>query len=215
MIKRHIFSIFVLIVCILSWQIYVHKDAVVVPAMAQEDELEPAGGQASQQTPIKGEAIASLQQAKAWATSRGASEAFVGIANEYYKIGKVMGIRADVLYAQSAKETAFGNYTGSVVPAMNNFAGIKTNTATGDTTLDHANFDTSEEGVQAHFNHMAAYIGIQPVGKVHERYYIVASTSWAGTIECVEQLGGKWAPAEEYGMSIVQDYLIGMINFEV
>ena len=38
---------------------------------------------------------------------------------------------------------------------------------------------------------MAAYVGLAPVGEPHDRYYVVKSIAWAGTVKYVEQLGGR------------------------
>lgn len=166
-------------------------------------------------TPILGEAEASLEQAKRWAKNRDAHERFIEIAELYWKYGEITGIRADVLYAQAAKETAFGKYTGQVKPEQNNWAGIKKYGAVGDEPEDHEDFETPEDGVRGHFNHMGAYVGTEPVGEPHGRYKSVKSLAWAGTVKTVEQLGGKWCPNKGYGNSIVLDFLTPMINTTV
>ena len=163
-------------------------------------------------TPILGDAQVSLEQAKAWARGKGADQRFIDIADLYWKIGEQSEIRPEVLYAQAAKETNYGKYTGNVVPEQNNWAGIKTATASGDTTEDHETFATPEDGVRAHFNHMSAYVSVPVMGTPHGRYDVVKSTPWAGTVQYVEQLGGRWAPDESYGNSIVQQYLNGMME---
>ena len=162
--------------------------------------LEPDAGK----TPITGASEVTLAQAQSWARAKGASDLFVDAAEWYWYWGDVFGIRADVMYAQSAKETAYGNYGGAVLPEMNNFAGIKTKNPTGDRTEDHESFPTPEEGVRAHFNHMAAYIGIAPVGEPHDRYYVLKSIDWIGDVKYVEQLGGKWCPDINYGYQVLE-----------
>ena len=54
---------------------------------------------------------------------------------------------------------------------------------------------------------MSAYVGLEPIGEPHGRYYVVKGLAWAGTVKTVEELGGKWAPRAGYGQSIV-----GLIN---
>ena len=159
---------------------------------------------------IKGKAKHTLADAIKWAKAHNATQKFISAASIYWSIGEKMGIRPDVLYAQAAKETAYGKYTGNVTEDMNNFAGIKKAGAVGDEKTDHESFATMQEGIQAHFNHMAAYVGVKPLGSVHGRYDSVMSCDWAGTIKYVEQLSGRWAPAEDYGQSIVNDYLAKM-----
>lgn len=163
-------------------------------------------------TPILGPAQATVGQAQAWAKSRGAHQRYVDIATIYWKYGQLTGIRPEVLYAQAAKETAFGKYGGAVTPDQNNWAGIKTKNASGDKREDHETFATPDDGVRAHFNHIAAYVGKNPIGEPHGRWLIVNTLSWAGKVRTVEELGGKWAPAADYGTSIIKDYLAPMLG---
>ena len=165
-------------------------------------------------TPIVGESQVSLEQAKEWATKRGAHQRFIDIADIYWKYGELTGIRPEVLYAQAAKETGYGKYGGRVLPEMNNWAGIKTAVANGDNTYDHETFATPDDGVRAHFNHMSAYLGLEPVGEPHGRYYTACRTAWAGTVKNVEDLGNKWAPEHTYGYSMVARYIQPMIDGE-
>lgn len=164
------------------------------------------------QTPIIGESTVSLEQAKKWAKNNGAHERFIDIADTYWKYGEITGMRPEILYGQAAKETAFGKYTGQVKPEQNNWAGIKIKNATGDKPEDHETFSTADDGVRAHFNHMSQYVGLAPVGEPHDRYYVLNSMSWRGTVKYAEQLGGKWAPDITYGYSIVVKLLQPMEN---
>lgn len=167
-----------------------------------------------QLTPILGRPQATVHQAKQWAKDRNAHQRFIDIADEYWWQGPLLGIRPEVAYAQSAKETAFGRYGGAVHPDQNNWAGIKTATATGDQPEDHETFASPAEGVRAHYNHLCAYVGKNPVGDPHGRYYLVTRLSWAGTIRHVEELGGRWAPNPDYGNSIIRDYLTPLLKTE-
>ncbi len=164
-------------------------------------------------TPLLGSSEVSLESAKAWAEARGAAQLFIDAADYYWQYGELTGIRADVLYAQAAKETGFGKYGGAVTADMNNFAGIKKYGATGDAKDDHESFATQEDGVRAHFNHMCAYVGLAPIGEVHGRYNSVVTMPWAGTVKNVEALGGKWCPDLYYGYAIVNNLMSGMKNY--
>ncbi|MBR5236699.1 MAG: S-layer homology domain-containing protein [Clostridia bacterium] len=163
-------------------------------------------------TPIVGESQVTLEQAKAWATKRGAHQRFIDAADIYWKYGEITGIRPEILYAQAAKETGYGKYGGRVLPEQNNWAGIKTATANGDGTYDHECFETPDDGIRAHFNHMSAYLGLEPVGEPHGRYYTACRTAWAGTVKTVEELGNKWAPEHTYGYSLVVKFLMPMMS---
>lgn len=163
-------------------------------------------------TPMTGAPAVTLEQAQAWATYRGATESFVAAAEYYWKYGEITTIRPELLYAQSAKETGFGKYGGAVLPEQNNFAGIKKYGHNGDATEDHETFETQEDGVRAHFNHMTAYLGLEPVGETHGRYQSIKSMPWAGSVELLEELGGKWCPDLYYGFSILHDYIEPMMK---
>lgn len=163
-------------------------------------------------TPLKAESKVSKEQAIAWAKKANASDMFIEAAEYYWKYGELTGICPEILYAQSAKETKYGNYGGNVIPEQNNFAGIKVYGATGDTTYDHESFATIEDGVRGHFNHMMAYTGGEPIGEAHKRYYSTSKMPWAGTVQTLEELGGKWCPDLYYGYSILHDYVEPMLN---
>lgn len=162
------------------------------------------------QTPMMGESTVTLEQAKRWAEKKGAHQRFIDIADYYWKYGEITGVRPEILYGQAAKETGFGKYTGQVKPEQNNWAGIKIKNPIADRPEDHETFATPEDGVRAHFNHISAYVGIDPVGEPHDRYYVLKTVAWRGTVKNVEQLGGKWAPDVTYGYNIVVKMLRGM-----
>lgn len=170
---------------------------------------------------IEGHSLSSVSQMQQWAKKRGAHQRFIDIAGIYWEMyldfHQILGttIRPEVLYAQAAKETNFGKYTGQVKPEQNNWAGIKIGKPSGDKPEDHESFNNPLAGVRAHFNHIAAYIGAYPLGTAHDRYYVVRSLSWAGTVRFVEELGGKWAPNPKYGEDIVNLYLNDLLNTEV
>lgn len=163
-------------------------------------------------TPLKSESKVTKEQAIAWAKNSNASDMFIEAAEYYWQYGEITGICPEILYAQSAKETKFGNYGGNVIPEQNNFAGIKVYGATGDATYDHESFANIEDGVRGHFNHMMAYVGGEPIGEVHQRYYSTSKMSWAGKVTTLEELGGKWCPDLYYGYSILHDFIEPMMN---
>lgn len=49
--------------------------------------------------------------------------------------------------------------------------------AAGSEPEDHEQFETHEEGVRAHFNHISAYVGLTPIGEPHGRYHLVTLIS--------------------------------------
>lgn len=161
-------------------------------------------------TPMIAKAQITVEQAQAWAKSKNAAQIYIDVAPLYWKYGSLTGISPEIMYAQAAHETGYGHYTGAVKPEMNNWAGIKIKNPTGDTTEDHETFATPEDGVRAHFNHMCAYLGLNPIGEPHDRYYVVKSISWAGSIKTLEELGGRWCPDLYYGYIIKKNFLAPM-----
>lgn len=129
----------------------------------------------------------------------------------YVKMGELYRIRWDAVFAQSCKETAFWRFGGDVRPQQNNFAGLGAFNG-----KEGASFATPEEGIEAQFQHWHVYFhgGKLPPGRslLDPRYDAVLSTGWAGTLNFVEDLGGKWAPAKDYGASIVRDYMAKFLD---
>ncbi|MBO8165091.1 MAG: trypsin-like peptidase domain-containing protein, partial [Brevibacillus sp.] len=124
-----------------------------------------------------------------------------------------MGIRPEVAYAQAAKETAFGRFGGVVTRDHHNWCGLKT--TKGGSNSDpyaHAKFPDDEVGVLAHLQHLALYAGVEVTGRIVDPRHF---SSIEGTAPTVEALGGKWAPAADYGQSIVRDYLAGLLETKV
>lgn len=154
-------------------------------------------------TPIVSISKVSLARAQQWAIEKGAHQRFIDIAPHYWDYGKKSGIRPEVLYAQAAYETGFGRFSGIVQPEYNNWAGIKTVKATGDKPEDYEQFASPEDGARAHFNHMSAYVGLDPIGEPHGRYHSVSRLAWAGSIKVVEDLSGRWAPSPTYHERII------------
>ena len=154
-------------------------------------------------TSLAGEATVTFEQALSWAIDCRAHQRFIDVAELYWHYGRLTGLRPELLYAQAAYETGFGRFTGLVPPEYNNWAGIKVAAPQGSVPEDFEQFATPGEGVRAHFNHLAAYMGLCPVGEPHDRYHVVARSSWAGTVVNVEDLSGKWAPSSTYHERIV------------
>jgi len=148
-------------------------------------------------TPLAGPAEVTAGQAKKWAESHGAHQRFIDIASLYWEYGEITGIRPEVLYAQAAIETRFGKFNEHLAPDAHNWGGIRIADA-GDDGLKFETFKEPRDGVRAHYNHLAAYLGLDPVGEPHERYHVVKQQSWAGTIMYVDDLSGKWTTSDNY-----------------
>jgi len=145
------------------------------------------------------------------------------LADLYVQIGAQYGIRGDLAFCQSAKETGYWQYTGSVQPWQNNYCGLW---ATGSplTGLESFNgadpfkvrfqagihgaiFSNPAAGVEAHIQHLYAYASKKalPAGKqlIDPRFVLVnrgIAPTWLG-------LNARWAvPGITYGQSIISDY---------
>lgn len=200
-----------------------------------EDFLQVVKSAAPSLTPLLGEPRASEAQAKEYFRIRTdlltgsnisrsvklSAEQVKKLIALYWKYGRKTGIRPEAAFAQAMKETGFLTFErsdgrpGAVSPEHYNYAGIKTRTAAGDRPEDHERFADMDEGIRAHFNHLAAYTGLEPIGTPHGRFELVAGLVWAGTVQHVEELGGKWAPDAGYGRSIVEDYLEKLLAVQV
>jgi hypothetical protein len=167
-------------------------------------------------TDILGPASVTLEAAQAWARSRGATPEFVDeVVPALWAAGLKTRVRPEVLVAQSAKETGFAHWGRAVTSEHRNTAGIKVPRPVGpdDNPDDHERFESWQHGAEAHANHLRwPYCGLDPIGHVAPRTSSTAKASWAGTVQTVEGLSGKWAPSPDYGESIVRDYLEPMLE---
>jgi N-acetylmuramoyl-L-alanine amidase len=163
-------------------------------------------------TPAKGTALLKPAQARSMLAAKNAlAPDYVDI---YMSMEEKYGIRWDVVFAQSCKETAYWRFGGDVKPGQNNFAGLAT--FGGD---PGASFSSPADGVEAQFQHWHVYYygGDLPAGtkNLDPRRDAVLKSGWAGKLQYVEDLGGRWAPSEDYGSSIVNNYLMPMLAIQV
>lgn len=127
------------------------------------------------------------------------------------------GIDPVGVVAQAGKETKWGHYGGRVRAEFHNTCGLKVTAEQqglefreyapvrpleGDQPLAHAMFATWHVGARAHVQHLCAYAGLTvPVVEIVDpRYELVAGRHWCETFE---DLGGRWAPAADYGVRLV------------
>lgn len=166
-------------------------------------------------TPIIGVPQATVQQAQAWARGRSAHGRFIAVLPLYWQEAQRYGIRPEVAASQAAKETAFGRFTGVISPDYHNWCGLKTRNGGPDNDPNaHARFPDDITGVRAHLQHLSRYAGSAlPPGEavVDPRYDLVTP----GAAPTVEALSGRWAPSEDYGRSIVADYLLPLLRTPV
>ena len=151
---------------------------------------------------IIGKATATAEQAKTWAKNSGANDLFIGLADAFWKIAGAAGINPVAAYAQSAKETGYGQFKGVLNASFNNPCGMKTASGGGDSDPNaHQKFRSWDEGITAQVDHLALYAGAAgypKAGTPDPRHFPYLK----GTAPTVEALGGKWAPSATYGSDI-------------
>lgn len=143
-------------------------------------------------------------QAKNWAKNNGATDTFINLADIYWEIAPEAGVDPTVAYAQSAKETGFGKFTGIVDESFYNPCGFKSSDGVEDYSKDaYAEFSSWEVGIQAHVDHLALYAGAltYPKQSTPDPRHFPYLKDNAVTVEALE---GKWAMSPEYGTQIVR-----------
>lgn len=147
---------------------------------------------------------ATVQQAKAWATAKGATDVFIDLADIVWDEAPQVGVDPTVVYCQFAKETGFGKFGGILDETFMNPAGLKTPVGGSDTDHEaHQRFTSWEEGVQAQIDHLALYAGAPGYPKTFTpdpRHF----PGLMGQAATVEALGGTWAINPTYGFEIVK-----------
>ncbi|WP_018883478.1 polysaccharide deacetylase family protein [Paenibacillus massiliensis] len=160
-------------------------------------------GNTSSETPILSAPRATVQQAKAWAESKGASAVFIELADIVWNEAPAVGVDPLVVYTQSAKETGYGNFGGVLDDMFMNPAGLKTQAGGSDIDQGaHQRFFSWEEGVRAQIDHLALYAGARGYPRtdtVDPRHF----PHLMGKATTVESLGGAWASSPTYGIEIV------------
>lgn len=123
----------------------------------------------------------------------------------YYEEAEAEGVRAEVAFAQTMKETGWLQYGGDAKIEQYNFAGLGT---TGGGVEGNA-FKNVRTGVRAQIQHLKAYATDDVLNKkcVDVRYEYVKKGSapyveWLGQNENPRGLG--WATGENYGYDIVK-----------
>ena len=152
---------------------------------------------------IMGAPTATSEQAKRWAKERNATPDFIRIADIFWEYCNSKGVNPVVAYCQAAKETAYGRFTGIMHVSSHNTAGLKITRPSGDKREDHMVFNSWEDGISAHIDHLALYAGASGYPSkttLDPRHF----GHLFGKSPYVETLGGNWAPSSAYGENIVE-----------
>jgi N-acetylmuramoyl-L-alanine amidase len=147
------------------------------------------------------------KQAEQWAKSKGATDNFIGLAQLYWKYAPSHGgVNPAIAYMQAAKETGYGRFGGVLNDSYKNPCGMKTVIGGSDTDPNaHQKFNSWDEGVQAHLDHLALYAGADgyPKNTTYDPRHFVTIKGKAITVNA---LGGKWAPSITYGEEVNKLY---------
>ncbi|WMJ81812.1 glucosaminidase domain-containing protein [Clostridium sp. MB40-C1] len=127
------------------------------------------------------------------------------LAKMFLEEGKLEGVRGDIAFCQSIKETGYFKYGGQVLPEQNNYAGIGAlnNSPVG----KGAWFKEAREGVKAQIQHLKGYATTEELKSecVDPRYFILKKYGLLGVAPNWEDLNGKWAvPGNNYGQEIIK-----------
>ena len=139
------------------------------------------------------------------ALSKGGTESIEEFCQMYYDEASAEGVRPEVAFVQTMKETGFLQYGGDASIEQFNFAGLGT---TGGGVPGNSYPDV-QTGIRAQIQHLKAYATAEPLNGecVDERYEYVKKgaapyVEWLGQKENPEGLG--WATGENYGYDIVR-----------
>ena len=136
--------------------------------------------------------------------SEGGADSIETFCQMYYDEAAAEGVRPEVAFAQTMKETGFLQYGGDASIEQFNFAGLGT---TGNGVPGNSYPDV-KTGIRAQIQHLKAYATSDSLNQecVDDRYEYVKKGSapyvqWLGQQENPEGLG--WATGDNYGYDIV------------
>ena len=143
-------------------------------------------------TLIMGDAVLTEEQISKWMIEKGKEKQsllnYLHLPKIFLEEGALEGVRGDLAFCQSVKETGYFAFGGDVVPEQHNYAGLGT-TGGG---VKGCYFESDQIGVRAQIQHLKGYASAEPLNNpcVDPRYALVSPHGKAATLE---SLGGKWA----------------------
>lgn len=125
------------------------------------------------------------------------------IADAYYTIGEIYGVRGDIALCQSMLETGYFKFDGSAVTAdQHNYCGLGV-TSNG---VKGCAFDTIENGVEAQIQHLYAYGSKDAIPENRTLYDPRFAYVTRGIAPNWGSLNMKWAMTNIYGQTIISIY---------
>ena len=146
-------------------------------------------------------------EAKIWAKRKGATDTFIGLADLYWKYSSSNGnVNPAVAYVQAAVETGYGKFGGVIDESYKNPCGMKTTQGGSNTSPSaHQRFNSWDDGVKAHLDHLALYAGA--IGYPRKNTTDPRHFSYIlGNAKTVQALSGTWASNINYGNTIMNLY---------
>ena len=147
------------------------------------------------------------EEAKIWARRKNATDTFIGLADLYWKYSKTHGnVNPTMAYVQAAVETGYGKFGGVIDESYKNPCGMKTSKGGSNTDPNaHQRFNTWDDGVNAHLDHLALYAGAS--GYPRENTTDPRHFSYIfGKAKTVQALSKAWASNANYGNTIMNLY---------
>ncbi|MGL5647812.1 MAG: SH3 domain-containing protein [Clostridium sp.] len=154
---------------------------------------------------IIGNTTVSVETMEKWARKKGATNTFISLAKKYVNLSKAHGgVNPVIAYAQSAVETGYGKFGGVLNESYRNPCGLKTKDGGSNTDPNaHQRFDSWDDGVSAHLDHLALYAGAAGYPRKDTkdpRHF----SSIFGKAKTIEALSGTWATDTKYGPKITK-----------
>lgn len=132
-----------------------------------------------------------------------------------YEEAKAEGVRAEVVFSQSMKETGWLQFGGQVKAEQCNFSGLGA-TDDGAAGADFSSYDKDgvRMGIRAQVQHLKAYASTDDLANecVDPRFHLVTR----GIAPTVTGLTGRWATSQTYGDDLTRmiDELLGLSGNE-
>ena len=194
----------------------VNTDAQANDVQVDDTQTKEMAQEETDQYPIMGSSPVTVAQMKAYfetanvlypaeALSKGGADTIETFCQIYYEEAAAEGVRPEVAFVQTMKETNWLQYGGDASIEQFNFAGLGT---TGGGVPGNSYPDV-RTGIRAQIQHLKAYATTDVLAQecVDDRYEYVTK----GSAPYVEWLGQKenpkgygWATDENYGYSIVE-----------
>ena len=143
-------------------------------------------------------------QAKQFAKNKGAAKFFIDLVDLYWNLsGLHGGIDPTIAYAQAIIETSYGKFESKIDCNYKNPCGLKVTTAIDNNPESYMKFESWEDGIVAHIDHLALYVGASGYPRENTkdpRHFAYLF----GKIKYAEELSGNWTSDINYGSKIIE-----------